>query len=118
MVGPSGTGKTGGWWGRQLALAKAQAKVKAILEAPDGYERITRVAPTPKLTPTQLAIVKLLCAGHSHQEIADTFGCTVRTVKAHVEDAAVRIPGEDYPSARLIHWYRGASASVLGGISV
>lgn len=109
---PSGTGKTGGWWGRQLAFAK----VEAVLMRNDGYTGVSRARCQPPLTKTQLAVIKLLAAGHSHQQVADELGCSARAVKFHVEQAADRIPGKDYPTVRLIYWYRGVPGPVLAGL--
>jgi DNA-binding NarL/FixJ family response regulator len=36
-----------------------------------------------KLSPRQLELLKLLCAGYNDQQAADKMGCTPRTIEAH-----------------------------------
>lgn len=112
MTSASGTGKSGGWWGRQLAMAKVQA----VLGRDDGYRNVSRAPCHPCLTMTQMAVVKLLASGVSHQAVAEELGCSIRAVKFHIQNAAWRIPGEGQQTARLIYWYRGVPGAVLAGV--
>lgn len=36
-----------------------------------------------KLTPRQLELLKLLCAGYNDKQAAERMGCTHRTIEAH-----------------------------------
>jgi DNA-binding NarL/FixJ family response regulator len=36
-----------------------------------------------KLTPRQLEVLHLLCAGYTDQQTADKLGCKVKTIEAH-----------------------------------
>lgn len=43
------------------------------------------------LTPRQLELLKLLCAGYSDHQAADKMGCTYRTIEAHVYSIKTRM---------------------------
>lgn len=66
------------------------------------------------LTAREEHVVQLLAQEFSTQSIADQLGIAPATVRAHVERAAMKVPGTLSPRARLISWWRGATLEVLG----
>lgn len=101
----------GDGWDRQLSAEK----VRAVLDLDDGFKYVVRVKAIPRLTDAQLAVVKLLAAEKSHEEIAKALGMSVRGVQFHVSRAALRIPGDGQAKERLKFWYRGVSKEQLTG---
>jgi DNA-binding CsgD family transcriptional regulator len=75
---------------------------------------VDRVPTTAPLTPQQLAAVALLADGWSHAEAARLLGVAVGTLRAHLDQAIMKIPGDLLGRTKVIAWYRGASADVLG----
>lgn len=54
-----------------------------------------------ELTTRQAQVVERVARGLSYKVIAAELGISVRTVHAHVEHAAARIPGDSTPRHRL-----------------
>lgn len=69
--------------------------------------------PVP-LSAGQLMAVALIAAGWSQTEAARMMGIDYATLRTHIDRASVKIPGDLVRNAKLIAWYRGASAEVLG----
>jgi len=78
--------------------------------------RNVRAAPMRPLSERQLEVVRLLSLGQSNRQIARTLRCTVATVQWHIRKAALRIPGEKWPTVRLVLWYRGVDRDLLAGL--
>lgn len=74
-----------------------------------------RVTPKTPLSRMQFAVALLLGLGHSHAEIGELLHIEVTTVRAHMRNAARRIPGDLSRELRLVAWVRGASLDVLEG---
>ncbi|MGH7634417.1 MAG: hypothetical protein ACRENC_11855 [Gemmatimonadaceae bacterium] len=66
------------------------------------------------LSPAQMTAAKILADGWSYRQAAQLMGVTYGTFVGHVNDAAFRIPGDLPPRLRVIAWWRGATAAVLG----
>lgn len=62
------------------------------------------------LTPGQAAVVELAACGLSNKAIANTLGCSVRTVEDHIQEAAARIPGSGKPRFKCVVWFFTLSA--------
>lgn len=77
--------------------------------------RNVRAALARPLSDRQLEVVRLLAAGKTHEKIAKHLDCKVATVRYHIREAAMRVPGEGSASTRLVYWYRGASRELLSG---
>lgn len=77
--------------------------------------RNVRAAPVRPLSARQLEIVRMLAEGKRHDAIARKMRCKVATVRWHIQEAAMRVPGDGPASSRLIYWYRGASRELLAG---
>jgi DNA-binding CsgD family transcriptional regulator len=56
-----------------------------------------------KLTKTQQAIIKRLCAGRTHQQIATEFGVSTKTIGNHLADARARLGLET--AEQLAYWW-------------
>lgn len=54
------------------------------------------------LTERQLEVARLVAEGKSNKRIARELGVSVETVKAHVRDAAARMPGDGPPRYRVL----------------
>lgn len=61
---------------------------------------------TPRLTPREAEIARLLEAGLSPKEAALHLGIGLGTVRARIKHAAARVPGPHAPLIRLILWAR------------
>jgi DNA-binding CsgD family transcriptional regulator len=55
----------------------------------------------PDLTPRQMEVARLVALGNDHKQIAKKLGISPRTARAHIEQAAARIPGTTPPRHRL-----------------
>jgi DNA-binding NarL/FixJ family response regulator len=55
----------------------------------------------PELSQRQAQVVERVARGLSYKVIAAELGISIRTVHAHVEHAAARIPGDSAPRHRL-----------------
>lgn len=75
---------------------------------------IVRVPTRQPLSPAQLAAIALIADGWNYHEAARLAGVSYGTFNQHLCDAARRIPGDLPLRGKLIAWYRGASAAVLG----
>lgn len=64
-----------------------------------------------KLSPRQSEIAELLAKGMSDKAIAKETGLSVKTVQAHIERAAARIPGEGRRRWRLMVFAMGGDPS-------
>lgn len=62
-----------------------------------------------ELTSRQAEIARLVARGLSNRAIARETGLALDTVKAHVSEAAARIPGDGRPRYRLILWVLNVS---------
>lgn len=86
-----------------------------LCEALDEFERTPARAPTHRpLSASQLAVAALLASGFTHEQIALRLGCARSSVRSAIEEGAARIPSDLPASSRLVAWYRGAGAHVLG----
>lgn len=75
----------------------------------------TRRVPALKpMTPMELAVVSMLADGHNDAEGARLVGCAETTYRTHLLRAAAKIPGDLIFRSRLVAWFRGATADVLG----
>lgn len=101
-----------GWRGQRIsgaALARALAET-GIPNVPSDRLPLARA-----LTRSQLAVAALSAAGLSVAAVAERLGCGVATVRWHIEEASARIPGRRLGARdKVIAWYCGASARVLG----
>ena len=79
--------------------------------APAQLERLSPLVP---LTRHQLAVAAVLSEGYGISTTARLLGVERSTVAYHIQQAADRLPGNLPPTARLVCWYRGATAAVLG----
>lgn len=75
---------------------------------------VERLEPLVPLTRHQMAVAAVLSEGYGISTTARLLGVERSTVAYHIQQAADRLPGNLPPTARLVCWYRGASASVLG----
>lgn len=75
---------------------------------------IVRVPLPVPLSAGQLMAVALVADGWSQTEAARMMGIDYATLRTHVHRASAKIPGDLVRNAKLIAWYRGASAEVLG----
>lgn len=75
---------------------------------------IVRVPAIRPLSPAQLAVVALVAEGWSYRESARMMGCSTTTVMRHINDAAARLPGDQPARFKVVAWWRGATADVLG----
>lgn len=57
------------------------------------------------LTRRQREVAELVARGLSDKAIARELDCSVRTVEAHIAEAARRIEGEGRPRHRLTLWF-------------
>jgi FixJ family two-component response regulator len=55
-----------------------------------------------ELTPRQMQVAEMVAQGKSNKAIARELGVSLLTVKAHIGDAACRIPGDGRPRYKLI----------------
>lgn len=61
---------------------------------------------TAPLTKQQQRVTQLVCEGLTYPTIAAAIGCSIRTVRAHVEAAANKMPKKYLtPQARILDWY-------------
>jgi DNA-binding CsgD family transcriptional regulator len=81
--------------GRHLSRAEALAEASAVVS---GVERDTAL-PGPAagagLSPRELEVLRLVAAGHSNREIAETLFISVPTVKRHLTNILGKL---DLPS--------------------
>lgn len=56
------------------------------------------------LSPSQLAVARLLAEGKTPREIGATLRLTVLTVRTYIRNGAKRIPGPGRSQYRLIRW--------------
>lgn len=63
-------------------------------------------SPAHPLTPAQERVARLVAEGLTYGEIALQLGCAARTVRAHVEAIALRIPGDEPQRYRIRQWWR------------
>lgn len=90
-----------------------QSRLRAALNSfRETY--VQRVPCTEPLSPRQLEVAALLSAGQKPAEIAKQLGVAYRTIVFHITTAAERIPGDMAGANKVVMWYRGASAQVLG----
>ncbi len=75
---------------------------------------VERVPTLHPLTPAMLAACAIMADGWSYTEAARLAGVSYGTFTAHCAMAAARIPGDLAQQAKIVAWYRGASAEVLG----
>lgn len=54
------------------------------------------------LTPREAEIARMIARGWSRKRIADKLGISIRTVDAHIANAAGRLPGKGHPKLRLV----------------
>ena len=59
------------------------------------------------LTPAEEHAVALLSQGLTYRQIAEALGCSHRTARNHIENAAAKIPGDLPLQHRAVNWYRG-----------
>jgi FixJ family two-component response regulator len=57
------------------------------------------------LTRREMQVAELLTRGLTAKAIAPRLGISVRTVQAHIANAADRIPGDQPPTRRLIVFF-------------
>lgn len=55
----------------------------------------------PPLTERQTQVVERVARGKPDKQIARELGISIATVRAHIQAAAYRIPGEERPRHRL-----------------
>ncbi len=75
---------------------------------------VDRVPPRAPLSAGQMTAVALIEQGYSVREAARMMGCGLATLRTHLDRASVKVPGDLPRDAKLVAWYRGASAAVLG----
>lgn len=75
---------------------------------------IDRVPPIVPLTRAQTVAVALLENGYSLEEGSRLMGVEPGTFRVHVTNALGKVPGDLRGVGRLMVWWRGASAAVLG----
>ena len=63
------------------------------------------IEPSRPLTPAQERVARLVAEGLTYGEIAAELGCAARTVPAHVEAIALRIPGDAPQRYRIRQWW-------------
>ncbi len=78
------------------------------MNAPD------RVRPLAPLTSQQMTAISIIAGGWSMKEAARMMGVAYGTLRTHLDRATAKIPGNLYGRARLVAWWRGADAEVLG----
>lgn len=59
----------------------------------------------PVLSTRQTEIAELVARGKPDKVIADKTGLSIKTVQAHVQAAAAKIPGHTTPRHRLTLWF-------------
>lgn len=64
------------------------------------------------LTPAEEKAVHYLAQGLTYQEVAEVMGCSPRTARAHISNAAAKIPGDHPMQLRVVEWYRGGKVWV------
>lgn len=65
------------------------------------------------LTDREEHVVELLAQELTTREIADRLGISRRTVEAHLDNAAGKVPGNLPRAMRVVCWWRGATLKVL-----
>lgn len=67
------------------------------------------------LSPMQLTAVALLADGFDAKECARLMGVEISTFDTHLREAAHRLPGDfRHIREKVLAWYRGGTAAVLG----
>lgn len=82
-------------------------------QKPDPLD-IRRVPALKPITPMERAAIAMLADGHDDAESARLLGCGIATYRTHLLRAAAKIPGDLIFRSRMVAWFRGASADILG----
>ena len=72
-----------------------------------------RTALSLPLTPAEEHAVGLLAQHLTYREIAEVMGCSPRTARNHIANAAAKIPGDLPTQYRVVNWYRGGKTGTL-----
>ena len=75
---------------------------------------LVRVPALTPLSPAQLTAAMIVGEGWNYGDGARLMGVEYSTFVSHVVAAGAKLPGDLPPRLRVIAWWRGASAEVLG----
>lgn len=66
------------------------------------------------LTPRELQVCQMVVVGYTATEIAERLEISVRTVEAHIYNAARHLPGQGHPMKRIIRAFSTPDEDPLG----